>query len=99
MRATLLGIMPYAGLSFATFETLKVYVRNVRHLAADGQLDTPTRLACGGIAGLVAQSATYPLDIVRRRLQVHARAWIEQTRREFCCHLLCSSAKWCISLC
>jgi hypothetical protein len=62
--------MPYAGLSFATFETLKAYVRSVRHLASDGQLDTPTRLACGGVAGLVAQSATYPLDIVRRRLQV-----------------------------
>lgn len=27
-------------------------------------------LACGGIAGLVAQSATYPFDVVRRRMQV-----------------------------
>lgn len=29
------------------------------------------RLACGGLAGLFAQSATYPLDILRRRLQVN----------------------------
>ncbi len=70
MRTTLLGIMPYAGLSFATFETLKVNVRRTRGLPEDGDLGTPTRLACGGVAGLVAQSATYPLDIVRRRMQV-----------------------------
>lgn len=36
------------------------------------QADIPLalRLLAGGIAGLVAQTATYPLDIVRRRMQV-----------------------------
>ncbi|KAF4711810.1 hypothetical protein FOZ63_027530, partial [Perkinsus olseni] len=29
------------------------------------------RLICGGFSGLVAQSATYPFDIIRRRQQVH----------------------------
>jgi solute carrier family 25 protein 42 len=61
-------------MSFATFETLKSHVHTARGLAPEQLLDAPTRLVCGGIAGLVAQSATYPLDIVRRRLQVHGSA-------------------------
>jgi hypothetical protein len=37
----------------------------------DGEpISTPTRLLCGGTAGLVAQTATYPLHVVRRRMQV-----------------------------
>jgi hypothetical protein len=32
------------------------------------------RLGAGAIAGLVAQSATYPLDVVRRRMQVQQQA-------------------------
>jgi Mitochondrial carrier protein len=34
------------------------------------RLPVPAMLAFGGIAGLVAQTATYPLDVVRRRMQV-----------------------------
>jgi hypothetical protein len=33
-----------------------------------------TRLLFGGLAGLFAQSVTYPLDIVRRRIQVVGKA-------------------------
>ena len=31
-----------------------------------------TRLACGGFAGTLGQTVAYPLDVVRRRLQVPA---------------------------
>lgn len=64
---TILGIAPYVALNFTTYETLK------RHIATLTQRD-PTiheKLFCGGTAGAVAQSATYPLDVLRRRLQVH----------------------------
>lgn len=62
---TMLGILPYAGLSFFTFETAK-------HRVADWRGRDPTtfeKLGCGAVAGLVGQSATYPLDICRRRMQ------------------------------
>jgi hypothetical protein len=62
----------YAGSSFAIFETLKsVYVR-WKHLPGNDAIGAPTRLLFGGVAGLLAQSLTYPLDIVRRRMQVDA---------------------------
>ncbi|KAL4540562.1 hypothetical protein Ndes2526A_g03537 [Nannochloris sp. 'desiccata'] len=34
------------------------------------RLPVPAMLAFGGIAGLIAQTVTYPLDVVRRRMQV-----------------------------
>lgn len=33
-------------------------------------LTIPGKLLCGGIAGAVAQSFSYPLDVTRRRMQL-----------------------------
>lgn len=72
LAPTLVGIVPYAGLSFATFETLKAkYIQN-QNIEHDLDIPTIYRLAFGGVAGLFAQSMTYPLDLVRRRMQVAA---------------------------
>ncbi len=60
---TLLGVVPYAGISFMTYETLKD-AYDVTSLSG--------RLSAGAIAGISAQVATYPLDVVRRRMQVHS---------------------------
>lgn len=64
--ASLIGILPYAGTSFMCFETLKSYITEKKH-----HWSTIDKLACGAIAGLVAQTSTYPLEVVRRRMQVH----------------------------
>lgn len=63
---TIMGVVPYAGLSFFTYETLKK-----AHAERTGR-DQPysyERLAFGACAGLIGQSASYPLDVVRRRMQ------------------------------
>ncbi len=70
LRPTLIGIMPYAGSSFACFETVKHYLVHWQALASDKDIPAYQRLMAGGFSGLVAQSLTYPLDIVRRRMQV-----------------------------
>lgn len=63
---TLMGIMPYAGISFFTYETLKKIYSDYFH----GKKINPLhRLLFGACAGLFGQSATYPLDIIRRRMQ------------------------------
>mmetsp|Transcript_41103 Transcript_41103/g.97368 ORF Transcript_41103/g.97368 Transcript_41103/m.97368 type:complete len:341 (+) Transcript_41103:286-1308(+) len=68
LNPTLLGILPYAGIAFLTRDTLN-------HMAAKrydtSSLNTPlaAKMTSGAVAGLVAQSSTYPLDLVRRRMQ------------------------------
>lgn len=70
LRPTLLGIVPYAGISFSLFHSLKAHIVQRRaDLTHEREIDPLTRLALGGFSGLVAQSATYPLEIVRRRMQ------------------------------
>ncbi|XP_075467266.1 mitochondrial coenzyme A transporter SLC25A42 isoform X2 [Ascaphus truei] len=63
---TILGVIPYAGLSFFTYETLKKM-----HAEHSGRTQPYPfeRLLFGACAGLLGQSASYPLDVVRRRMQ------------------------------
>lgn len=65
---TILGIIPYAGTSFFTFDALKqLYLRHNPDTAEVPQL---ARLLFGMFAGICAQTVTYPLDTVRRRSQL-----------------------------
>jgi len=59
LKPTLFGIIPYAGTSFAVYETLKT-----------DEMSYGMRFVTGATAGIVAQASTYPLDVVRRRMQV-----------------------------
>lgn len=62
---TILGIIPYAGISFFTYETLKALYLERFHRDPNPLV----RVSCGAFAGLLGQNASYPLDIVRRRMQ------------------------------
>jgi solute carrier family 25, member 42 len=63
---TLLGILPYAGISFMTFEQLKSLSASG---SSNGEPSTVGRLAAGAVAGLAGQAFTYPFDVIRRRMQ------------------------------
>ncbi|KYR00169.1 mitochondrial substrate carrier family protein [Tieghemostelium lacteum] len=70
IQPTLIGILPYGGISFSTFEYLKKYAPyNCKD--EKGQLIPSYKLMAGGIAGGLAQTASYPFDVVRRRMQTH----------------------------
>eukprot|EP01090_Pellita_catalonica_P007134 TRINITY_DN17747_c0_g1_i1.p1 TRINITY_DN17747_c0_g1~~TRINITY_DN17747_c0_g1_i1.p1 ORF type:complete len:392 (-),score=50.22 TRINITY_DN17747_c0_g1_i1:98-1108(-) len=63
---SILGVVPYVGIDFAAYETLKDYApRN-----EDGTISRIVTMGIGGLAGSIAQTTAYPLDLVRRRLQV-----------------------------
>jgi solute carrier family 25 protein 16 len=81
---TLWGMLPYAGMSFLTHDTAGDWLRSPsivkyttlpRSPSEDFSQKPPqlkywAELASGGFAGLVSQTASYPLEVVRRRMQV-----------------------------
>lgn len=65
---TLMGMIPYAGVSFLTYGTLKR--RLPEYMPYFQKRPTARDLTCGAIAGLVSQTVSYPFEVVRRRMQV-----------------------------
>ena len=62
---TLLGILPYSGIAFTLNEQGKRHIQSLTHR----DLTTMERMQCGAFAGLFAQTATYPIEVTRRRMQ------------------------------
>lgn len=80
---TLLGMLPYAGMSFLTHDTASDLLRHPsvakyttlpkrQSQASDkpAPLRSWAELTSGGIAGLISQTCSYPLEVIRRRMQV-----------------------------
>lgn len=80
---TLLGMLPYAGTSFLTHDTVSDMLRHPsiaryttlpRRSSQLSDKPAPLRswaeLMSGGIAGLISQTCSYPLEVIRRRMQV-----------------------------
>ena len=65
----LLGILPYAGIDLAVYETLKQ--KYLSRYGAKGDQVPPafTLLACGTFSSCCGQVAAYPLALVRTKLQ------------------------------
>ncbi|XP_043407571.1 graves disease carrier protein isoform X6 [Chelonia mydas] len=79
LMPTVVGMAPYAGFSFFTFSTLKsIGLAQAPSLLGRPSLDNPevlvlkthVSLLCGGLAGAIAQTISYPLDVTRRRMQL-----------------------------
>lgn len=62
---TVIGVAPYVGSNFAAYEFLKQ-----TFCPPDQPSSVLKKLACGAFAGGMSQSVTYPLDVLRRRMQV-----------------------------
>ncbi|XP_042416993.1 mitochondrial adenine nucleotide transporter ADNT1-like [Zingiber officinale] len=69
---SVIGVIPYAGLNFGVYESLKDWLikTNPYGLAEDSELNISTKLACGATAGIAGQTFAYPLDVIRRRMQM-----------------------------
>ena len=73
MGSTIVGVAPYNALKFGAYEALKALVGGV--FGRDEATLRPwQRVGAGALAGLLAQTAVYPLDVVRRRSQTHRGA-------------------------
>jgi len=68
---SVIGVIPYVGLNFAVYGTLKDVVAGWYGLEGGAKdLDVVSGLACGGVAGAIGQTVAYPFDVCRRKLQV-----------------------------
>ncbi|KAF8504009.1 mitochondrial carrier [Gautieria morchelliformis] len=61
---TAVGVAPYVGINFAAYEALRGLV------TPPGKSSIPRKLTCGALAGSISQTLTYPLDVLRRKMQV-----------------------------
>ncbi|KAJ3097430.1 hypothetical protein HDU97_004878 [Phlyctochytrium planicorne] len=71
---TIYGMIPYAGVSFLTYESMKIWAAKQKGWTTDegkkGQLRWWAQLFVGGFSGALAQTASYPFEVIRRRMQV-----------------------------
>ncbi|XP_021904094.1 mitochondrial substrate carrier family protein B-like isoform X1 [Carica papaya] len=66
LGATLLGVGPNIAISFSVYETLRSSWQS--HRPHDSTV--MVSLACGSLSGIASSTATFPLDLVRRRKQL-----------------------------
>lgn len=64
---SLLGIIPYAGIDLAAYETLKDMSR--KYILHDSEPGPLVQLGCGTISGALGATCVYPLQVVRTRMQ------------------------------
>ncbi|KAL2554544.1 Mitochondrial substrate carrier family protein [Forsythia ovata] len=70
LGATLLGVGPSIAISFSVYESL----RSHWHLQRPNDSVVAVSLACGSLSGIASSTATFPLDLVRRRMQLEGAA-------------------------
>ena len=65
------SIIPYVGIGFTVYDEIKLMLESRSgHDSGRVGLGFGERLAAGAGSGVFAQSITYPIDTVRRRMQV-----------------------------
>ncbi|CAL1378963.1 unnamed protein product [Linum trigynum] len=63
---TLLGVGPNLAIGFCVYESLKSFWESQR----PNDSKTMVSLGCGSLSGIAASTATFPIDLVRRRMQL-----------------------------
>ncbi|GFY82159.1 uncharacterized protein LOC130793012 isoform X1 [Actinidia eriantha] len=66
LGASLLGVGPNLAISFSVYDTLRLYWQSQR----PNDSTVLVSLACGSLSGIASSTATFPLDLVRRRMQL-----------------------------
>jgi solute carrier family 25 protein 42 len=84
---SLVGVLPYSGCVFFTYESLKhmrigkreemytkkfIFIISIKDYRSHRPINKAERMLYGAIAGLVGQTVSYPFDVIRRRLQTAA---------------------------
>lgn len=74
--ASLLGIIPYAGTSFYTYELMRDLLGSnsfKKHTTknSNDELKSSSLLVCGSVAGFFSVTISYPFEVIRRKMQIN----------------------------
>ncbi|XP_066313900.1 uncharacterized protein [Miscanthus floridulus] len=70
LGATLLGVAPSIAISFSVYESLRSHWQMERPHDSTAVVS----LFCGSLSGIASSTATFPLDLVKRRMQLQGAA-------------------------
>ncbi len=88
---TLVGIVPYAGIQLSVYDLTKDLMLKLRGNTKGDQLDF---FVSGAWAGMVAQTAAFPIELLRRRMQGNSiksvSACLLVVYNYYCCHYCCT---------
>ena len=68
LAPSLIGVIPYAATNYFAYDTLRKAYRKV-FMEKIGNIET---LLIGSLAGAISSTATYPLEVARKHMQVGA---------------------------
>ena len=83
--ASTAAVVPYLAISFIAYDELQLRLPDTRDTRSTWWYGL-TKLGCGAAAGLVASTAVYPLDTVRRRMQVSTCIAVPCSHEAFMVH-------------
>ncbi|GMI97586.1 EMBRYO DEFECTIVE 104, suppressor of high stearate content 1, SODIUM HYPERSENSITIVE 1 [Hibiscus trionum] len=69
LAPSLIGVIPYAATNYFAYDTLRKVYRKVSKEEKIGNIET---LLIGSLAGAISSSATFPLEVARKHMQVGA---------------------------
>lgn len=69
LAPSLIGVIPYAATNYFAYDTLRKAYRKVLKQEKIGNIET---LLIGSLAGAISSSATFPLEVARKHMQVGA---------------------------
>lgn len=69
LAPSLIGVIPYAATNYFAYDTLRKAYRKVFKQDKIGNIET---LLIGSAAGAISSSATFPLEVARKHMQVGA---------------------------
>jgi solute carrier family 25 (mitochondrial carrier protein), member 16 len=79
---TIVGMVPYAGVSFYTYDSLKKWTSQFpifQNQSPPPRLNSMGTLLSGALSGMVAQTVSYPFEVIRRQMQVNTRLGMHAT--------------------
>ncbi|CAA0822750.1 Adenine nucleotide transporter BT1-chloroplastic/mitochondrial [Striga hermonthica] len=69
LTPSLIGVIPYAATNYCAYDTLRKIYRKVFKQEKIGNIET---LLIGSVAGAISSTATFPLEVARKHMQVGA---------------------------